>query len=78
MSEEQVPKPRVVKAGEPTYFVVNLVAKRAKQLVMQNSAPQVNLPSYTNPVDVAAEELRQNKLLVRPRKFKYKVIDLIH
>lgn len=78
MSDEVMPKPRVVKANEPTYFVVNLVAKRTKQLVMQNSAPQVNLPSYTNPVDVAMEELKQNKLLIRPRKFKYKVIDLIH
>lgn len=78
MEEEKLQKPKVIKAGEPTYFVVNLVAKRAKQLVMQNSAPQVNLPSYTNPVDVAMEELRQGKLLIRPRKFKYKVIDLIH
>ena len=27
MSEEQAPKPRPIKPGEPTYFVVNLVAK---------------------------------------------------
>ncbi|GAB4321261.1 MAG: hypothetical protein Kow0059_15880 [Candidatus Sumerlaeia bacterium] len=78
MADEKEKKPKVVKASEPTYFVVNLVAKRARQLIQLNSTPQVNLPSYTNPIDVAMEELRQNKLLIRPRKFKYKVIDLIH
>ena len=31
---------------------------------MNNAAPQVNLPSYTNPVDVATEELKQTKLFV--------------
>jgi DNA-directed RNA polymerase subunit K/omega len=78
MAVDKEEKLRIVKANEPTYFVVNLVSKRARQIIVNNAAPQVNLPSYTNPTDVATEELKQNKLHVRPRKFKYKVIDLIH
>lgn len=75
---EEKKQVRQIKQNEPLYFIVNLICKRAKQLSLQNAAPQVNLPSYTNPLYVAAEEIKQNKILVRPRKFKYKVVDLIH
>jgi DNA-directed RNA polymerase subunit K/omega len=66
----------MVTKGEAKYFIVNVLAKRAKALHSGEKA-QVKVEDGREPDNIAIEEVRQNKLKVLPKKHTPKMVNII-
>jgi len=64
--------------GEYKYLIVNVVAKRARQL-NEGSRPEIPIQSIDNPMDltqVSLAEIQQDKLRVEPSERAGQLVDI--